>query len=372
MINRKLAIFYPFIIFIFTLFLSIGYASVNSVILDFYGAAVAKPEECISIVDILYVGDVNAVKDKSEIINIYKSMFNSHIELSDTDINSSITYRVTLHNNTSDVYVFNDTVYDEGWYDNPLITFDLNGIKYGDKLLGKQSISFDITFHYTGDEVVNNVLNSYLNFDFKRVYSISYDDIVDEGYPVEVIEGETLEVQFKSTVKDVIVYKNDALFKEYTYVNPVLTIPDVDGNIRIVKENYEDVEFVIDEGSNIIEAEGISPSNPVSVTDIVNQVFDGKNLTDKIINQLDVTYTYTSKTGSVQSINCILEINGKTYTQNVIFDGKGNNQNKTVSFTNLQINPKDSFIIRTELSNITNGNISITGNSVTVHFTEVE
>lgn len=370
MSSHKIAPFFPIIIFLAFLFLSVGYAAINSITLDIVGFATAHPKETIVITDVAYVSDVNAIKENSEIVNIYDSMFNSHIELSPTDKNSSITYRITIQNNTLDTYAFKEVSYSEEWYDNLGITFDLDGITSGYKLLGKKSVSFNITFHYNGNTVTNNILNSYLDFSFKKIYTVTYENFTNVYFPTEIMEEEDLEVEFKEATRDVIVYKNDVEIREYTYKNPVLVVPNVNANIRIVKENYEDVDFVIDEESNVIVAEGISPNKPISVKDIINQVFDGKNITPKLITQLDVTYTYTSKTGAEQSINCILEVNGRQYTQVVTFAGKTNNQKVTVSFTNLRIAPKDSFIIRTETSNLSNGNISISENSVTVYFDE--
>ena len=119
--NRFLVIF----IFIATLLMSIGYASINSIILEFKGEAIAKENEGIFITDVQYFNDINANVDSSKIISAHQTNLNSEIYLSDVDNNSSITYTITVYNSTNENYYFSGVEYlvEEGTYSNSNIIF---------------------------------------------------------------------------------------------------------------------------------------------------------------------------------------------------------------------------------------------------------
>ena len=174
--HQKKLLFY---LVIATLFMSIGYASLNSISLDVKGTATAKKQEDIYITDVSYVSDINANKEASEIINYYQTILNSKMVLSETDPNSEITYQITIYNSTNDIYYFDkvDYLLTENTYSNPNIVFRLDGLNSGDLLMAKESITFNITFSYK-DKVLaeNNILNSCLNFKFikKAIYLKEY------------------------------------------------------------------------------------------------------------------------------------------------------------------------------------------------------
>ena len=89
----------------------------------------------------------------------------STVELSDTNVDSSITYKVTVYNSYADTAVFSDILYGDEFYDNTDITFEITGFKPGEKIGPSESKDIIITFKYSGTTVPsNNVLNSYLNF----------------------------------------------------------------------------------------------------------------------------------------------------------------------------------------------------------------
>lgn len=152
-----------------TLFMGIGYASINSVTFNIEGTAIAKAQDGIFITDVNYVSNNNANVDESKINKYYQTMLNSTITLSDTDKASSITYEVLIYNNSDSSYYFNEVVFLDNCYDNNEITYTLNGLSKGDNIKPHSSISFLISFKYMDNiaEITNNVLNSYLKFEFK-------------------------------------------------------------------------------------------------------------------------------------------------------------------------------------------------------------
>lgn len=152
-----------------TFFLSIGYAGLESITLDIDGEVTAVPPSDVFISDVKYSTSANADIEKSKIHQYYQTIMKSTIVLG-SSANSSIIYQITVYNNGEEKYVFKDVEHSDGeFYDNLDIVYSLEGIKQGDVLQSKKSISFSITFHYLNNAVSSNTsLNSYLNFKFVK------------------------------------------------------------------------------------------------------------------------------------------------------------------------------------------------------------
>lgn len=151
-----------------TLFLSIGYASLESITLDIAGEVTAVPQSEIYITDVQYHTNTNADTENSKIHQYYQTLMESTIILGN-EPTSSITYTITIYNSGNDTYTFKDVEYSDEFYDNPNIVFELDGLKKWDTVASKQEVTFSITFHYSGNTVPDsNVLNSYLNFKFMK------------------------------------------------------------------------------------------------------------------------------------------------------------------------------------------------------------
>ena len=156
------------------------------------------------------------------------------------------------------------------------------------------------------------------------------------------------------------------------YENNILKINNITSDITIIALDDIDFPLIPDNESNTItiEAGNITQDNPVNVNDLLTMTFDGQNISNKIINQIDVILTYSSTTGSNQSIECALTVNDKTYTQIISLHGKQNNGTVKVSFTNLSITQNEKFYINNNVDKITNGNIEISSNKITAYFSE--
>ena len=106
--------------------------------------------------------------------------------------------QISVYNNSSDDYYFDDVVYGSNFYDNNNIDYTLSGINHGDKISIHETKTFTITFKYT-DEYKNsnptsfdNVLNSYINFKFIKGYSISYTGLNDtSGLDTLILDSQT-------------------------------------------------------------------------------------------------------------------------------------------------------------------------------------
>lgn len=161
--NKKLLLFLALVIAI--LFMTVGYASIGSITGDIKGNAIAKLQDGVFITDVEYVSDNEAKVNSSKIEKFVGTMMKSTVELSDTNVDSSITYKVTVYNSYADTAVFSDVLYGDEFYDNTDITFEITGFKPGEKIGPSESKDIIITFKYSGITVPSNkVLNSYLNF----------------------------------------------------------------------------------------------------------------------------------------------------------------------------------------------------------------
>lgn len=235
---------FPFLLIIATLFMAIGYASVNSVILDINGTAVAKAQDGVFITDVNYESNINANIENSEIINTYQTMLNSSVTLSNTDPNSEITYSITIYNSTDDDYYFDkvDYLIDETTYSNENIAFRLNGLNQYDILSSKSSITFTITFYYKDNILPNNyTLNSYLNFKFEL-------DAVNPIWSIASVSAqtakttETFSIKIKGTDNYSGVTSNLSKSNISYLVNEVESSP-IDSSLELISSNEDQIVY---------------------------------------------------------------------------------------------------------------------------------
>jgi len=155
------------LIIFLTLIMGIGYANITGIELSLSGVASASGQTGVVISNVTYLSNNNADVSNSNINTYYKTMVDSTITLRD-DPNSSITYQVSIINLTNTVKEFKGVIYDNNFYDNLDIVFEVTGISIGDTIDPNETIIANITFKYKEqlqyyDE---RVLNSYLNFKF--------------------------------------------------------------------------------------------------------------------------------------------------------------------------------------------------------------
>lgn len=286
-------------------------------------------------------------------------MLQSKVVLSEYDITSQITYQITVYNSTDYDYGYNGTVYDSEYYDNDTIGYTISGINVGDILPAKSSLSFTITFNYKTDTITNNVLNSYINFIFKRIYTVTYENITNNNYPNIALDGTSLIIELKDPIpSSITIYMSDVKIENYTYENGILTIPNVKGNIRILGINTDDYEYIIEDGTTSLNNPDISETSPVQVGDFLNMEFKGINTSSQTISTVNMLITYTSSTGAAQSISITINVTGQEYTKTVTFKGK-TTETITLTFDNLNIPPTTEFTIVNSNAGIKNGNVRI-------------
>ena len=237
-------------IIVISLFLGIGYAQISDINLEISGDATLEAVKKVVITDIRYVSSTNAIESQSTIEEPYLTLMNSTITLGET-LDSTITYKVKVKNNSSMVATYNEAVYStEQGYDNKNIIFSIEGISSGDVLNPKETTEFTITFRYSEDitSIENNVLNSIINFKFdidEKVAKINdtyYDTLQEAINAVPNNNTETTIELLKDTSETLIVSENKSIiFKLHNYTisnngnNPIIentgTIKITDGII---------------------------------------------------------------------------------------------------------------------------------------------
>ena len=163
--------FYLFIIFIATLFIGIGYASINSISLDISGRSQAKSQDKVFITNIEYIEDENSNLTENLIVNsASQTILNSKISLTENDKESKVKIAITVYNSSNEDYVFVGTFFDDEFYDNKNIIFELENLEI-EKILPKGDYyTFYVNFKYKNEESANsgnNILNSSIDYRFE-------------------------------------------------------------------------------------------------------------------------------------------------------------------------------------------------------------
>ena len=223
---------YPILLIFATIFMGIGYASNNQIALTIKTNAKAKAQTGVIISEVKII-------DKNEAIpNLYDAtgtLLHTNINLSDTKIDSYITYEITLINASSKDCYYTGYSYDESFYSNKDITFEVSNISEGDILNKNKEITLRLTFRYIGETIpAKTELDSYISFNFDKYYSVTYTNITNNGYPTNVKYGETLNIDFGNNApKNILLYRNGSKNTNFTYTNGVLNVPNIKNNIEI-------------------------------------------------------------------------------------------------------------------------------------------
>lgn len=244
------------LLFFATISMGIGYASIFGVLSSIDGSAMAITQDVIHISNTSYSSDNGADVSNSLINDYFATTMNSTITLGN-NASSTITYTITITNDTNDNYMFTGTSYDApDFYDNTNITYDLNGINIGDTINGKQSKTFTITFKYASQNITNTRLNSYISFDFEKYYTITYQNINNSSnYASYIKESETTKtITFTGDVPfDVVISPQVNYAYTYNTTSGVLVLNNIEEDITI--NRYYKITY---------NTTGVNPSNQPS------------------------------------------------------------------------------------------------------------
>ncbi len=284
-----------------TIFLGIGYAKITGVDLGINGLVMANVQDGVFIQDVSYYENNNAFLEESSIHNYFGSTLNTTVCLSDSDTTSSITYQVTIYNNSDIDYYFSEVLYSTDFYDNTDIVFELTGLEMNDLLESYSSLTFTITFQYRSEieSITNNTLNSYLNFQFidgddiknqtvavDEFYLFLYDNITQIEYENSPFWGAfVLSDVRKDREDDTLFYVSlntiKSIYKQY--IGEDITVDGIDSDHTIMdstdaydpKNNRKEVTYVKLGGETFIaitDTTGLTPNrtNMFVVNNVLN------------------------------------------------------------------------------------------------------
>lgn len=294
-------------IIICTCFLAIGYADIVATEIGINLNVSATAFDGMFISKVEYVSNNGADLTNSQIINYTETMLHSNIYLSETNSNSTLTYAVTIFNNSDAIKKFIGVSYLDSAYSNKNISYRIDGLNENDIIAKGESKTFNITFYYNVSTISNNQLDSYLSFNFD--YYLEGANEVD----IFIESGES-----------------------YTFEG-VSTENPVDLN------NIANISFAVMNGNN--------------------NILTGVNV--------EVTYSTTtgnSKQSADISLYTENDTVNPIQTQNVTFKGKQNNAVETISFTNLNISTGSKLIVKFAQGNVANGAVNISNVTITPIF----
>jgi len=177
--NYKFLLF--FVLVIFTLFLSIGYAQVINE-LNITGTVEANVQDGVFISNIVYDSSrsSNVSSENGNINKFIQNTFNSSISL--PNLNSRYTYKISLYNNTQSTLAYsgttpsmqnvqNSNIEIENTYTNTDIWFIVtdasgNEVNSSTKFSPNTSIDLYVTFYYKDGASAIGELNSLMSINF--------------------------------------------------------------------------------------------------------------------------------------------------------------------------------------------------------------
>lgn len=307
-----------FCITLSTCLLSIGYAELVATNLNINVKVSANMQEGMFISDVKLLTNNGADLSNSQ-IDYTGQVLHPNIYL--TDGSSSITYEVTIYNNSDSAKVFTGIEYVDDYYSNDEIGYRLDGLiaeekngegvilVQGSHLHKGESITFNITFYYKNpSNVTEHKLDAYLKFGF--------DYYFDEVGDMDII---------------------------------------LDG-----------------EGTYEFAGVGSGPGEQVNINNLANINFIVANSTGKAMTGILVNIKYNKSSGSAASTEIhvynasgieIIGVNDRT----VLFDNKnGTNKewSKTLNFTET-VSDGSSFNVKFDKPASNNGKLDVIGLTIT-------
>lgn len=228
---------FPLLIFVSTLIMGVGYAAVSDVPLTIEGSVMAISYHDIFISDFTLVQNSDSeVVNSSYLEKIYGTRFNAKVFLED-NLDSSVTFKLTLCNATKSVYTYMGVQYDPFVYNNTDIEVTVEGLEVGDKFLGKSYIDIYLTFSYVdGLEQINStLLDGYLYLVFDKLppeFSVLGNPVnwVNTDATLEVVPSDDVPVDFFE-------YSFDG--GENWSTSNKMTYPENTDNINILIRDYD-------------------------------------------------------------------------------------------------------------------------------------
>ena len=165
-----------------TTIMCIGYATINSTIIEYKVKTTSKEQNDVFITKIEYVNNDNEKNEGYSIMYANQTFLKSIIKLEENNNNSKLSLKLSFYNSSTNDYIFRDVIYDneinnEDVYSNLNISYKFSN---QNEIITKNGGTMDviITFEYDKlDETTSNILNSLLNFKFEllKYVNVKFD-----------------------------------------------------------------------------------------------------------------------------------------------------------------------------------------------------
>ena len=229
--------------------------------IDDYGGPGVRPVITVAKDKLVNEGSSGAISNNEEYLD---SSIYGDITLPTSD--STITYEVEVTNLGNVKVAIADIINEES-----RLAYELEDYTLGDTICDTNNNCINgikkkiyVTLKYkNGVTPTTSSIPFNLKFDFERVYTVTYDGITCDGCKTEALGNSPFTVTISMLNPKVIMNERELTSSEYSYVNGVLTINNVDGDI-IIKEgskiykNGEIVYFNVDNGTKCTSSEAVS------------------------------------------------------------------------------------------------------------------
>jgi len=178
-------------------FLGVGFAN-TTVDIEVAGTANILPPEAVYITSVT-VNSTSGTATADEGTYLMTA-HSSTLDLG-SNKNSTVTYSITVYNNTGETYAYNAAKYIQDAYSNANVTFALtnpdgSAFKHGAEVEAGKSLTFNVTFSYNDkNSISDTALTSTINYEF-----LPLDELPEEE---EIAVSGALE-QFRKIINDLV------------------------------------------------------------------------------------------------------------------------------------------------------------------------
>ena len=288
---------YAFVIGISVILLTIGFSSFQNDLKIDNLAANVRIDKDVRVMGIS-LNETNDALSNYEEYNI--SNITSKIELPNE--NSYVTYNVDVYNLGNVIMGIKSATLDNDMLDVSILNYDLKEPLCNDNecILGvKKTLQVKIGYKASKYDGQTTSFDVRVDFDFKQIFNVTYNNITGTSLPKYVMDGEDLAANFTiSSGENISVsMASETVVSGYTYENGIFNLPSVSGDVVITASDMTLMK------KNIIEAYVDSGSeSDITLYDLDTMSSDDKTSTFSNIASDSGIYRTKGITGSGNAI----------------------------------------------------------------------
>jgi hypothetical protein len=288
---------YAFVIGISVILLTIGFSSFQNDLKIDNLAANVRIDKDVRVMGIS-LNETNDALSNYEEYNI--SNITSKIELPNED--SYVTYNVDVYNLGNVIMGIKSATLDNDMLDVSILNYDLKEPLCNDNecILGvKKTLQVKIGYKASKYDGQTTSFDVRVDFDFKQIFNVTYNNITGTSLPKYVMDGEDLAANFTiSSGENISVsMASETVVSGYTYENGIFNLPSVSGDVIITASDMTLMK------KNIIEAYVDSGSeSDITLYDLDTMSSDDKTSTFSNIASDSGIYRTKGITGSGNAI----------------------------------------------------------------------